>query len=217
MTADRIRVWLGVALLGLVMLGSFWVYEVMRRQSEDALSSTKDRSEPDYYVEHFNFVRLSHSQKTNYRVTGDKLIHFPKEDEFEIIQPRIVGIDQEKMPMTMSAERAIVKQKVQENSQSKPEDQIHLVDKVIFERMGKDGRSNIRLQTSFLVLYPDSEKMRTDKEVKMNTNYSEITATGMRADNAQQKIELLSKVHMVMEKSPLQQEKKPASPTKKKA
>lgn len=216
MTADRIRVWLGVALLGLLMLGSFWVYEVMRRQSEEDLSRTKDRSEPDYFVEQFNFVRLSHSQKTNYRVTGDKLIHYPKEDEFEIIQPRIVGIDQEKMPMTMRAERAIVKQKVQEQSQDKPEDQIHLLDNVVFERAGKDGHSKIRLQTSLLVLYPDSEKMRTDKEVTMHTDYSEITAQGMRADNAQQKIEFLSKVHMVIAKPPVQQDKKPAAPVKKK-
>ena len=82
MTADRIRVWLGVALLGLVMLGSFWIYEVMRRQSEDEAANAKNRSEPDYYVENFNFVRLSQSKQTNYRVTGEKLIHYPREDEF---------------------------------------------------------------------------------------------------------------------------------------
>lgn len=118
--------------------------------------------------------------------------------------------------MTMRAERAIVKQKVQEQSQDKPEDQIHLLDNVVFERAGKDGHSKIRLQTSLLVLYPDSEKMRTDKEVTMHTDYSEITAQGMRADNAQQKIEFLSKVHMVIEKAPVQQDKKPAAPVKKK-
>lgn len=217
MTADRIRVWLGVALLGLLMLGSFWVYEVMRRQSEDDLARSKDRSEPDYYVEQFNFVRLSHSQKTNYRVTGDKLIHYPKEDEFEIVQPRIVGIDQEKIPMTMRADKAIVKQKVQEPSQNKPEDQIHLIDNVVFERMKQNGHSKVRLQTPFLILYPDSEKMRTDKEVKMQTDYSEIIAIGMRADNAQQKIEFLSKVHMVIEKSPIHTDKKSAPTSKKKA
>ena len=62
-----------------------------------------------------------------YRVTGQKLTHFPQEDEFEILQPRILGIDQEKTPMNIRADRAIVKQKVQEKDGGLVEDQIHLL------------------------------------------------------------------------------------------
>ena len=196
MTADRIRVWLGVALLGLVMLGSFWIYEVMRRQSEDEAANAKNRSEPDYYVEHFNFVRLSQSKQTNYRVTGEKLIHFPLEDEFEIIQPRIVGIDQEKTPMTIRADRAIVKQKVQEKLQNKPEDQIHMHGNVLVERSKSDQGSYLKMATDSLILFPDSERMRTAEAITMTTPRANITAVGMEAENNRQNIRLLSKVQI---------------------
>lgn len=196
MTADRIRVWLGVALLGLVMLGSFWIYEVMRRQSEDEAANAKNRSEPDYYVENFNFVRLSQSKQTNYRVTGEKLIHYPREDEFEIVQPRIVGIDQEKTPMTIRAERAIVKQKVQEKSQSKPEDQIHMRGNVLVERSKSDQGGHLTMATNSLILFPDSERMRTSDQITMTTARANITANGMEADNSTQKIRLLNKVQI---------------------
>lgn len=196
MTADRIRVWLGVALLGLVMLGSFWIYEVMRRQSEDEAANAKNRSEPDYYVENFNFVRLSQSKQTNYRVTGEKLIHYPREDEFEIVQPRIVGIDQEKTPMTIRAERAIVKQKVQEKSQSKPEDQIHMQGNVLVERSKSDQGGHLTMATNSLILFPDSERMRTSEQITMTTARANITANGMEADNSTQKIHLLNKVQI---------------------
>ncbi|MBR7748272.1 LPS export ABC transporter periplasmic protein LptC [Undibacterium baiyunense] len=196
MTADRIRVWLGVALLGLVMLGSFWIYEVMRRQSEDEAANAKNRSEPDYYVENFNFVRLSQSKQTNYRVTGEKLIHYPREDEFEIVQPRIVGIDQEKTPMTIRAERAIVKQKVQEKSQSKPEDQIHMQGNVLVERSKSDQGGHLTMATNSLILFPDSERMRTSEQITMTTARANITANGMEADNSTQKIRLLNKVQI---------------------
>ncbi len=195
MTADRIRVWLGVALLGLFMLGSFWVYEVMRRQGEEATTS-KNRSEPDYYVEQFNFVRLSQSKQTNYRVTGDKLVHFPQEDEFEIIQPRIVGIDQEKTPMTIRADRAIVKQKVQEKPNSKAEDQIHLQGDVHVDRSPSSKGTQLTMVTSSLILFPDTERMRTAEPITLTTPRANITATGMEADNSQQKIRLLSKVNV---------------------
>lgn len=196
MTADRIRSWLGVALLGLIMLGSFWVYEVMRRNNEDRVNATKIRSEPDYFVEDFNFVRLSQSGKTNYRVTGEKLTHFPQEDEFEILQPRIVSIDEDKTPMLIRADRAIVKQKLKESANAKSEDQIHMIDNVIIERAKSASAAPIIMETSSLILFPDSEKMKTDARVKMTTQRATISAFGMEANNADQKVRFLKNVHI---------------------
>ncbi|WMW81255.1 LPS export ABC transporter periplasmic protein LptC [Undibacterium cyanobacteriorum] len=194
MTADRIRIWLSVVLLGLVMLGGFWIYEVMRRNSEDSANSGRVRTEPDYFVEHFNFVRISQSGNTNYRVTGQKLTHFPQEDEFEIQQPRIVGIDQEKTPMNIRADRAIVKQKVQEKDGGLIEDQIHLLDNVEVVRAGSATVVEVQLNTNHLVLYPDSERMRTDQAIVLKTPSAHITAVGIEADNARQTIRFLNQL-----------------------
>lgn len=173
------------------MLGGFWIYEVMRRDSEDSANSGRVRTEPDYFVEHFNFVRISQSGNTNYRVTGQKLTHFPQEDEFEILQPRILGIDQEKTPMNIRADRAIVKQKIQEKPGGPIEDQIHLVDNVEVVRAASGMRVEVRLNTNRLVLFPDSERMRTDQAIELTMPNATITAIGMEADNARQTINLL--------------------------
>lgn len=196
MTADRIRVWLMVGLLGLVMLGSFWVYEVMRRNSEEQASSSRVRTEPDYFVEHFNFVRLSQSGNTNYRVTGEKLTHFPQEDEFEIAQPRIIGVDQEKTPMNIRADRAVVKQKIQEKSGGPIEDQIELYDNVSVERAPSKVGVPVKLETTKLVLYPDTERMKTDAAIAMTTPNAHITATGMEANNTDQTVKFLHQLRV---------------------
>jgi lipopolysaccharide export system protein LptC len=200
MTADRIRIWFLVALTGLVMLASFWVYEVMRRDGEKLAGSARDRSEPDYYVEHFNFVRLSQSGQTNYRITGNKLTHFPKEDEFEILQPRIVGIDQEKTPMNIRADLAIIKQKIQENSTSKAEDEIHLKGNVILERTKTAKNEPLQIETTSLILFPDSERMKTSEAVLMKKPGAKITAVGLEANNIKQTINFLSEFRMEIER-----------------
>lgn len=199
MNADRIRVWLLVTIMGLIMLGSFWVYEVMRRNAELAASSNQVRSAPDYFVEQFNFVRLSQSGKTNYRVTGDKLTHFPKEDEFEIIHPLIVSVDQEQTPMKIRADRAIIKQKVKEEGQTAAEDQIHMLGNVELERSRADQANYLVIKSASLILFPDSEKMKTEAEVQLNTPRANMRAVGMSADNIEQKIRLLSRVKLEIE------------------
>lgn len=199
MNADRIRVWLLVTIMGLIMLGSFWVYEVMRRNAELAASSNQVRSAPDYFVEQFNFVRLSQSGKTNYRVTGDRLTHFPKEDEFEIIHPLIVSVDQEQTPMKIRADRAIIKQKVKEEGQAAAEDQIHMLGNVELERSRADQANYLAIKSTSLILFPDSEKMKTEAEVQLNTPRANMRAVGMLADNIEQKIRLLSRVKLEIE------------------
>lgn len=199
MTADRIRVWLMVGLLGLVMLGGFWVYEVMRRNSEEQSRGNRVRTEPDYYVEHFNFVRLSQSGNTNYRVTGEKLTHYPQEDEFEITQPRIVGVDQEKTPMNIRAERALVKQKIQDDESGRIEDQIQLLDHVEVERTNYRSGITAILRTQSLTLYPDSERMKTADPISIRTPTSVITSVGLEADNATQSIKFLHQLRVTID------------------
>lgn len=204
MNADRIRVWLLVTIMGLIMLGSFWVYEVMRRNAELAASNNQVRSAPDYFVEQFNFVRLSQSGKTNYRVTGDKLTHFPKEDEFEIIHPLIVSVDQEQTPMKIRADRAIIKQKVKEEGQTAAEDQIHMIGNVFVERSTSRTKNTLKLETETLTLFPDSERMKTNAPVLMTTASTVLNALGLEANNATQQISFPGKVNMIIDNTRFQ-------------
>ena len=194
LTADRFRIWLAIVLLAVVALGSFWMLQVMRRNDEVGNSRSSARSEPDYYVEQFDFIRLPNNGKVNYHITGKRLTHHPLNDNFEIEQPRINSFNADQTPLNIRAERAVIEQKTQEISPIREHDQIHLQGDVQVERPVSANASYMKLQSNYLLLLPDDDVMKTDQEVTLITTSSEIHATGLIADNRTQQLQLLNKV-----------------------
>ncbi|MFZ6773167.1 LPS export ABC transporter periplasmic protein LptC [Undibacterium sp. SXout7W] len=201
LTADRFRIWLGVVLLAVVALGSFWMMEVLRRSGEDEQNKSSVRSEPDYYVEKFNFIRLSNSNNPNYHITGDRLIHLPKSDSFEILQPRINSFDEEKTPVHIRADKAVIEEKNAEITPQREHDVVHLYDNVSMERPESPNSHYLQLQTDYLMLLPDDDIIKTDKAVNILTANAETNAIGMLANNATQQMQLMSKVRVRLKKS----------------
>jgi lipopolysaccharide export system protein LptC len=194
LTAERLRIWLAIALLAMLALGSFWALEVMRRNDEENNAKTSLRNEPDYYVEKFNFVRLPNNGKANYTISGERLTHLPKTDNFEIRQPRINSFDADKPPLNIRADRAIVEQKSSLAVPAREHDQIHLQGQVQVVRPDSAASGYFELQSEYLLLLPDDNIIKTDQAITMLTNSSEIHAVGMIANNETQQIQMLSKV-----------------------
>jgi lipopolysaccharide export system protein LptC len=176
------------------VLGSFWKLEIMRRNDNEGNSRASARSEPDYYVEKFSFIRLPNNGKSNYHITGDKLTHHPVNDDFEIQQPRINSFDVDKIPLNIRAERAVVEQKNKVITPNREHDQIHLQGNVQAERPETASSKYMKLQSDYVLLLPDENKMKTDQAVTLTTRSAEIHAIGMIADNTTQQIQLLSKI-----------------------
>jgi lipopolysaccharide export system protein LptC len=82
----RFRLAIIMALMIASALGSLWVLEVVRRESADFLSSAP-RSEPDFYVEKFSYVKISNIAKGRYHVSGEKMFHNPQDDSYDIQLP----------------------------------------------------------------------------------------------------------------------------------
>jgi lipopolysaccharide export system protein LptC len=194
LTADRFRIWLAIALLAIVAIGSFWILEAIRRSDVEGNSRASARSDPDYYVENFNFIRLSNNGQTNYRINGERMTHYPRSDGYEIQQPRIKSFSAEKTPLNIRAERGVVEQKTQEITPKREFDQIHLLGDVKVDRPKTATSNAMKLESEYLLLLPDQDSMKTDKPVKMTTDTSEVNAVGMTANNAAEQLQLLSKV-----------------------
>lgn len=201
LTADRFRTWLAVILVAVLALASFWILELMRRNDTEGNSRSSARSEPDYYVEKFSFIRLPNNGQVNYHITGDKLSHHPLNDDFEIQQPRINSFDADKVPLNIRADRAVIEQKNMQISPVRENDQIHLQGNVQAERPETATSKYMQLESEYLLLLPNENKMKTDLAVSLITNSVEIHAVGMMADNASQQIQLLSKVRASFNKS----------------
>ena len=201
LTADRLRTWLAVIFIAVFALASFWILELMRRNDTDGNSRSSARSEPDYYVEKFSFIRLPNNGQVNYHITGDKLSHHPLNDVFEIQQPRINSFDVNKVPLNILADSAVIEQKNLQVTPARENDRIHLQGKVQAERPESASSKYMKLESEYLLLLPNENKMKTDQAVSLITNNAEIHAIGMIADNTNQQIQLLGKVRAIFSKT----------------
>lgn len=195
MNADRLRSWLFIAILAIVTLGSFWVYEVMRREAEQQAQQSTVRVAPDYYVDQFSYVRFDEQGKANYRMTGERLIHHPKDDQIEIIQPRLNALDASLSKILLRADRSII---LQANSKKKTvsEDQIHFFGNILANKEAGTSNPAWNFSTEFLLVLPDSNVMTTDKQVEFISNGSRIKANSMMANHKEQKYEFSGNVNM---------------------
>lgn len=181
----RFRVLVVFALTGALALGSFWLLEVMRRAASDFIA-TPDRSEPDFYVEKFNYVKISKTGKAQYHFSGDRLTHNPVNDSYDVTHPVVRNIGTAKTPMKMWSERAHV------NSDSS---EIHMHDDVHIDRPATGDSEHMHVKSDYMLLLPDDEIMKTHKPAEITVGQSILTGTGMVANNATRELRLSSNVH----------------------
>jgi lipopolysaccharide export system protein LptC len=65
---------------------SFWALEMTRRSGSDTKDQTQ-RTQPDYYVENFDYVKIGADGNAKIRMRGAKLIHHPQDDSSTVLQP----------------------------------------------------------------------------------------------------------------------------------
>lgn len=166
-------------------LASFWVVEVTRRMGDDVVDRTK-RTEPDFYVEQFNYVKLSRSGEAQYHLSGARLTHNPVDDSYAVDGPVVRSMRNDAEPMIITAKRAWI------NGDSS---EVHLFDDVEIDRPPALDREYMRLRSQHLVILPDDDAMRTDKPVRITQGQSVLTGTGMYANNATREFKLHHNVH----------------------
>jgi lipopolysaccharide export system protein LptC len=181
----RFRFFMTLAPLVVLALASFWLYEVMRRATDPVIPSP-ERSEPDFYVEKFSYVKLSKTGEAQYHVTGDRLTHNPQDDSYDIVKPVVHKISNADSPMTIRAERG---------SANSDNSLIHLYDNVRMDKPASATAEPVRIRTEYMLVLPDDDVMKTDKPVEITTERSTLTGTGMFANNATREFNLMSNVH----------------------
>lgn len=184
-SATRFRLVAILAPLIALTLASFWVVEVMRRSGGD-IGGTRARTEPDFYVEKFNYVKMSSTGEAQYHVTGARLTHNPADDSYDVDTPVVRRMRAEGEPMTVTSQRAWI------NSDSS---EIHLRENVHIDRPATPERERFQLQTEHLIVLPDDDVMKSEQPVKLSHGKSTLYGTGMYADNAAGKFWLHNDVH----------------------
>jgi lipopolysaccharide export system protein LptC len=185
-TVRRFRLAVVMALMIGLALGSFWILEVMRRTSGDYVPKVA-RSEPDFYVEKFSYVKMSKAGTGRYHISGARLTHNPLDDSYDIELPVINNHgDGNGPPLTVRAERARV-----DSDNSK----VHLYDNVKMDRPASPNSERLQVKSEYMLVLPDEDVVQTDKPVEINLGPSQLNGTGMFANNATRELRLSSNVH----------------------
>ena len=146
-------------------LGSFWLLEVMRRSSNDFIPNPQ-RSEPDFYVEKFSYVKISKTGNARYHFSGAKLTHNPLDDSYDIVLPVISSLGDAQSPMMLRAERARVNS---DNSQ------VHLYHDVHMDRPASPANERMHVKSEYLLLLPDDEIVKTDEPAEITVGQSKLS------------------------------------------
>jgi lipopolysaccharide export system protein LptC len=185
-TVRRFRLVMIMALMITLALGSFWILEVMRRSSSDYVPNLA-RSEPDFYVEKFSYVKMSRTGAARYHISGERLTHNPLDDSYDIQLPVLNNqSDSNGPPMTVRADRGRV-----DSDNSK----VHLYDNVQMDRPASPNSESLQVKSEYMLVLPDEDVVQSDKPVQITLGQSKLNGTGMFANNATRELRLSSNVH----------------------
>lgn len=180
----RYRTFIMLAAFTALALGSFWILQVMRKNDVETSSDAR-KNEPDYYIEKFNFVRMSKTGEAKYNIAGARMIHRPIDDTYEITLPVIHSLSENQPPTRMQSLRAVA-----DPGSSK----IHMLDNVEVDRPASATTEHFHLTSDYLLILPDDEVIQTDRPVDMTLGTARITGTGMVVNNATRVFSLAQKV-----------------------
>jgi lipopolysaccharide export system protein LptC len=68
---------------------------------------------------------------------------------------------------------------------------------VVIDRPAAPGASRLHLTTEALTIFPDEDRMQSDQKVQMALGDSQVSGTGMRANNATRQLDFASRGHII--------------------
>ncbi len=164
---------------------SFWALEMTRR-SGSATQADNARSEPDYFVEQFNFAKISVNGDVQYTISGEKLVHHPIDDASTITLPVVKSYAKERAPLLLRADRALV---------NSDHSEIRFFEQVKMTKPNARGEDDLTVESDYMLALPDQDIVKSDKKVVIRLADSILIGTGFLADNRQHQLTLQSQVN----------------------
>ena len=163
---------------------SFWALEMTRRSGSDTKDQTQ-RTQPDYYVENFDYVKIGADGNAKIRMRGAKLIHHPKDDSSTVLQPLVVSYSEQRQPMTLRSDRLIV---------NGDRSQLHFHDNVKMEKPQARSNDTLFVESQYLLAMPNRDLVTTTQKATLTLGHSTLSGIGMIADNVHQTLSFQSAV-----------------------
>ena len=194
---DRFLLYLPLACMAVLALGSYWVVRSAPSVSAPAAPRVQ-RHDPDYFMDDFAVKTFDAAGRMRSEVMGDKVRHYPDTQWLEIDGIRIRSFDADGRLTTASADRGLT-------NEDGSEVQLMGHALVVREAEAKRGEKpgpNLQYSGEFLHAFMNTERLKSNKPVELQRGNDRFTADSMDFDNVDQVMRLDGRVHGTLVPTP---------------
>lgn len=175
---DRLSLYLPIALMGLVALGTYWLVE-STPASRTPIAESAARHEPDYFMKNFSVRTFVEAGRIKSEVFGAAARHYPDTDTLEIDTVRIRAFDERGRLTTATANRALT---------NRDGSEVQLFGRALIVReaqVGANGLTTPRIEFKgeFLHAYLKSDRVISNRPVEIRRGKDLFLADTMDYDN----------------------------------
>lgn len=189
---DRLAAALSVVLLLALAAGTYFLAQISLRDTLPAIARAPAH-EPDYFVEDVVFTRINARGEPVFRVSADRLLHYPDDQSNVYDKPLLVSLDPEKPRIDLRADQG--------RSSADGEETL-LTGNVVMIRAESATDPVMTIRTESVTLYNESEIARTDRPVRIERGASVLTGVGMEFNNAARSLRVDSRVQLTWHPPP---------------
>lgn len=194
---DRFLLYLPLACMAVLALGSYWVVRTVP-QVQSSAAPRIQHHDPDYFMEGFAVKTFDTNGRLHSEVLGEKVRHYPDTKWLEIDGIHIRAFDAKGNLTTASADRGF-------SNEDGSEVQLmgHAV--VVRETDGKGGKQDspsLQYRSEFLHAFLNTERLKSHKPVELQRGNDRFTADSMDFDNVDQLLRLNGRVHGTLVPTP---------------
>jgi lipopolysaccharide export system protein LptC len=182
---DRLAAGVSLLLLAILAGATYYLAEMSDR-GPGGSASRKITHEPDYFVERFAMTRLNSKGEPIFKMSAERLNHFPDDDTSEFVKPLLVSLDPNSPLLTLRSDRG---RSTSEGVET------HLYDNVLLTRAPIADNPELRIESDYVLLLSEEDIARTHRPVRVTFGDSFLTGVGMEFNNASRQLEVKSHVH----------------------
>ncbi len=190
---DSISIYLPVVLMGLLVLGTYWL--VRNAPGASTPESTQNvRHEPDYYMRKFTMRAFDEVGLLKSEVYGIEARHYPDTDTLEIDEPRIRSISAEGRLVTATGRRALSNG---DGSEVQLMGNVRVVHEATKDADGND-LPRMEFQGEFLHSYVNEERVKSHLPVLLTRGAEQFTGDVFAYNNRTGVVDLKGRVRAIL-------------------
>lgn len=190
---DRVAAGISVALLTALGLFTFYLSQVAESENQRTVSTAPASNRPDYFVDRMAVLSMTPEGAPSYRLEARRLEHFASSDIAAFEAPIMVSLDPQRPRVTVTALRGELLDRG---------DEVRLSGEVHLTREGSAERAPMTVRTEYAIVYPNTDRVVTDRPVEVIQGDRQLNGTGMLLDHRSRQLQVDSAVRVVITAPP---------------